>query len=321
MSDSQDRATTLLLKEFIESKFSDLMNIFVPSYNRSGIAPLLNMMTDAHPRIQQKIHVIVREDQLQDYRDTYPHMKILTVIDGEAGVGPAKMSCLTRADELGYDRIIMMDDDITHVSVLQSIINSSGNRHSQRYSPRKSGIPEPMTTIRALTVTSIIADRVMDSDDRIAYGGIRNALFSGGVDTSESVLINQSSFPSCVMIFDLGRFKTRQLPSEYQFYGEDIAMWMENYSHDHDQFIIQTVAYDQSSNLETTVPLDPEDEEGRRIDMDNARVVYPDLYPFLRESYLNSNGGVKRIGIRWDRLNKETGREKRKIRTEDLLCS
>jgi hypothetical protein len=65
--------------------------------------------------------------------------------------------------------------------------------------------------------------------------------------------------------------------------------------------------------------LDPTDPEARRVDIENAAVDYPEIYPFLRESMRNKAGGVMRVGVNWRQWYKATESEPVEIPLTDLL--
>jgi len=276
------------------------------------VAPFLNLLAEAPRTIRDKVHVIVRREELDDYRVAYPWAKFAVV--KLPGLGPARMRALRDADRRGYRRILMVDDDIRAVSLLQCTVNPKGERYAKRYSPSVSGLTAVENMYRTLAVTCKVTEGIFKLRPHVSYGAVRNALFSGPVaDPDVAGQVFKQSFPSCVMIFDLERFPIRRLPREFHFYGEDLAMFLANITSGGESFQMPCVAYDQSVALETTIPLDPTDSVGRRVDMDNAGVHYPSMRPYLRESVRNKAGGVMRIGINWKRWNADTGNTQTEI--------
>lgn len=283
-----------------------LYPIYVPSYTRAGVAPLLNLLAEAPIVVKSKVHIICRKEELYDYQTAYPWAKFAVV--SLPGLGPARMRALRDADRRGYRRIAMLDDDIRALALLERTTNAKGERYAKRYSPSVNGLSAVESMYRTLAVTCRITDGIFRLRPHAAYGAARNALFSGPVaDPDVAGQVFKQSFPSCVMFFDLDRFPIRRLPKEFHFYGEDLAMFLANITAGQESFQMPCVAYDQSVVLETTIPLDPTDAVGRRVDMDNAGVHYPSMRPYLRESVRNKAGGVMRIGINWKRWNTDTG--------------
>lgn len=300
-----------------KAKPSWLYPIYVPSYSRAGKAPLLNMLHDAPKKVQRKVHIVVRPDDADDYRAAYPWATV--VEEGIPGIGPARMACLKDADNRGYQNLVMLDDDILHVSLLERITRDNGTEHTRRYSSRVSGIVEPGLLIRSLAVGCKLAGAVFEDNEQVSYGAARNALFSGDVNTEIGATLNKGSFPACVMFFDVNRFQLRDMPTSYQWHGEDLAMFLHTLSVGNEAFTLPGVAYDQSGYIETTIPLDPQDSVARTPDLESAEQEYPTIFPYLRASFKNKAGGIMRIGVNWKKWYKDTGTEPVEISTEDLI--
>lgn len=299
------------------SKASWLYPIYVPSYNRAGSAPLLELLKRAPYGVQRKVHIVVRDTEVDTYKDHYPWARIVSQ-KPPYGIGPARMRCLQDASKRGFEHLVMLDDDIIHVSLLERVAKEKGE-HSRRYSSRVSGTPEPELMLRSLAVACEMSSALFRWYPRFSYGALRNALFSGGVDTSVSVTSNSGSFPACVMMINLDRFHMRKMPKEYQYHGEDLAMFLENMESGAECFTIQTIAYDQSTKLETTIPLDPQDSVARTPDLENSKIVYPMMYPYLKASMKNEAGGIMRVGMNWKKWYNDTATTPVKIKTVDLL--
>lgn len=287
-----------------QAKSSWLYHIYVPSAYRAGTAPLLEMLNDAPAAVQKKVHIVTLPSQRAAYTKAYPWADVLT--ERKKGIGPARMMALKDADEFRYEHIVVLDDDIIHVSLLEETY-PKGQRYARRYSAKLTGIPEPMLLIRSLAVSCRMAQAVFDLREDASYGAARNALFSGpDADPSIGAMLNKQSFPACVMFFSVARFRMREMPKPFHFHGEDLAMFLDNLSDGLRAFQLPAVAYDQNGNIETTIPLDPEDEVGRPHLLDTEH-LYPDIHPYLRVSMKNALGGTKRIGVNWSRYYKDTG--------------
>lgn len=302
-----------------QARSSWLYPIYIPSYRRAGTAPLLEMLKSAYPSVQRKVHIVVRTFELNAYRDEYPWATV--VREGQNGIGPARMRCLIDAERRGYDRIVILDDDIHHVSLLERIEREGKGDHTRRFSAGVSGIPEPHLLVRSLSVACDMADGVFSVLSGVAYGAARNALFSGDVDTSIGATVNKGSFPACVMFIDVNRFKMRAMPEPYRFHGEDLAMCLDTMIEGQDFFTLPSVAYDQNANVVTTIPLDPMDAVARTPDWENAAFEYPGMHPYLKASVKNKLGGVMRIGINWPQWYRDTGTEPVEIPLSQLLES
>lgn len=287
-----------------KSKSSWLYPIYVPSAFRAGTAPLLNMLANAPGAVQRIVTIVTLPSQGAQYRRAYPWARVIT--ESKKGIGPARMRCLLDAGARDHQNITVLDDDIIHVSLLERIERGEAGPHTRRYSSGVSGIPEPLLLVRSLAVACKLASAVFRLSPDVAYGAARNALFSGGVETSVGATMNKGAFPACVMFFDVDRFTMRQMPKPYQYHGEDLAMFLYTMSDEQQAFTLPGVAYDQHGGIETTIPLDPLSEEGRPH-LKTTGKHYPDIHPFLRVSMKNKLGGTMRIGINWSQWYKATG--------------
>jgi hypothetical protein len=298
------------------SKVSWLYPIYIPSHKRAGSAPLLNMLWDAPWSVQVKVHIVVRPEEVVAYTQAYPWAEI--VEEATPGIGPARMACLRDAEERGYEKIVVLDDDIWHVSLLEAVEKDNGKTHARRYSARVSGIEEPTLLLRSLAVACRMADEVFTIYPEASYGAARNALFSGDTDVSVGVTLTSGSFPACVMFFDVDRFQMRDMPKPYQYHGEDLAMFLDTMERGQLTFTLPGVAYDQQGTIETTIPLDVTDEVGRPH-LETTEEFYPDMHQYLRVSMRNPLGGVMRIGVNWSRFYKATGRVPVKYPLTELI--
>lgn len=287
-----------------EVKASWLYPVYVPSYSRAGRAPFLELMREVSPKAQAKVHIVVRPEEVRAYRQSYPWATV--VAEKTPGIGPARMRCLIDAEERGYKRIVVVDDDIERITLLQRLEREGKPAHAQRYSSSLAGVVKSKLNVLSLAAACRMADGVFKLRPEAAYGAARNALFSGPVaDPRIGAMLHKQSFPACVMFLDVKRFTMRKMPKPFHFHGEDLAMFLDTLEKEQRAFQLPAVAYDQASWIDTTIPLDPLDEVGRPHLQDTPR-YYPNIHPFLRVSMKNKLGGVMRIGVNWKRLYKAT---------------
>ncbi|QDP44101.1 glycosyltransferase [Microbacterium phage McGalleon] len=293
------------VSHLFSAKPSWLYPIYIPSHKRAGSAPLLEMLKTASHNVRRRVHIVVRDTEVQEYEDAYPWATIVPQRQ-PYGIGPARALSLRDAEERRYQKIVMLDDDIWHVSLLERIQRPGKSDHTRRVSAGVSGIPEPHLLARSLAVACLLASRVFREYPTVAYGAARNALFSGDVDPEIGATINKGSFPACVMFIDLQRFKWRTCHKDYRNHGEDLSMCLDTMERGLDWFTLPGVAYDQNGTIETTIPLDPQDAVARTPDLENAEHAYPDMHPYLKASVRNKLGGVMRIGVNWPKWYKDT---------------
>lgn len=305
------------IKLIRRAKSSWLYPIYVPSYTRAGSAPFLELLRGVPASVLRKVHIVVRPEEKQAYQQAYPWATV--VVEKTPGIGPARMRCLRDAERRGYERIVVVDDDIHRLTLLQRIVRPGKPDYAQRYSSSISGIPKGLSNVRALAVACRMADEVFSMRADAAYGAARNALFSGTVaDPRDGAYLNKQSFPACVMFIDVARFQMRTMPKPFQYHGEDLAMFLDTMERGQRAFQLPAVAYDQQGAIQTTIPLDPLDEIGRPH-LAYTHKYYPSIHPFLRVSMRNKLGGVMRIGVNWAQYYKATGTEPDIIPMTELI--
>lgn len=288
-----------------QCKTSWIYPIYVPSYNRAGSAPLLEILGKATPSVQRRVYVMVRREEAEAYRQAYPWARVVSH-RGPYGVGPARAAILRNAELHNYERIVMMDDDVVHLSLMEMTVSPEGKKHTRRWSEKLAQQSSEDHLPRSLAVACRLADRVFETEQDAAYGSARQGLFSGDVDTSVGAFMDKGGFPACVLFFDLARFTWRDCPEPYRLHGEDLSMFLHTITDGKGAFVIPSVAYDTKNGIESTIPLDPLDERGRQDDLDAAAHVYPSVAQYLRPVMKNKAGGVMKIGVSWPQFYKDT---------------
>lgn len=306
------------LKLLKQCKTSWIYPIYVPSYSRAGAAPLLAILAKAAPSVRKRVHVQVRASEASEYRRAYPWATVVTH-RAPYGVGPARAAILRDAEARGYSRIVMLDDDVVHVSLMEKTIRDDGRSHTRRWSEKLAGQPSEDHLPRALAVACYLADQVFALAPTAAYGSGRQGLFSGDVDTDIGAFMDKGGFPACLLFFDLKRFSWRDCPEPYRLHGEDLSMFLHTLSEGQQAFVIPSVAYDTKNGIESTIPLDPLDERGREDDLEAAFDIYPKVAQYLRPTMRNKNGGIMKIGVHWPQWYKDTKSTSTIIPMNDLI--
>lgn len=282
--------------------------IYVPSYKRAGVSPLLNLLAKAPEYIQEKVYITCRAFESKVYRRAYPWA---TIVEQRVpwGIGPARMVCLQDADKRGFSRIVMLDDDITRVGILEDRgISAKGRPQSGRYSHRNTPWEAWEFTLHCLAFGCKMADAVFYHAEDVAYGSTRSAFMSSEVDVSQTATIGARGFPLCVLFINTKRFTMRRMPAAFQYEGEDLAMFLHAYEEGKATFLFNSLVFDDDRNLETTIPMSGVGEIDRSANLTNAQKIYRELGPYLRVTNLNKlTGAVKRIGVDWRRYHKEHG--------------
>lgn len=285
-----------------------LYPIYVPSYDRAGKAPLLTILSGADRLVQRAVTIVTRASQVTRYERAYPWARVIAQVR-QRGIGPARMSCLLDADQRKLKRIVVLDDDIRNLTLLRKLSTKpDGTPVTQRYSHTFNGFSKVDSNVRTLAVMCQMADAVFDDQPQVSYGAPRNGLFSNTEDPDLGVSVNSRGFPACVMLIDVQRFTMREMPQPFRMHGEDLAMFLHNLTEGKQSFVLRCASYDQHETIETTIPLDPQDEVGRPH-LQYTEQYYPTVHPHLRPTMKNALGGVMRIGINWHRWYKASHTE------------
>lgn len=294
--------------------------IYVPSYKRAGLSPLLNLLAKAPEDIQEKVYIVTKSAQVKAYRKAYPWATVVCQ-QPTPGIGPARMDCVGHADEMGFERIVMLDDDITSVRFLEDRgTDVKGQPKSGRYSHRNTPWEGWEFTLHCLAFGCKMADAVFYHAEDVAYGSTRSAFMSSQVDVSQTATIGARGFPLCVLFIDVNRFTMRDMPKEFQYEGEDLAMFLDCYENGWATFLFNTLVFDDDRGLTTTIPFSGEGEVDRRRNLEDAQGMYQVLGPYLRVTNYNPDtGAVKRIGVDWRRYHKDHGTEATHIMTGDVV--
>lgn len=296
-----------------------LYPIYVPSYSRAGTAPLLNLLAQAPEYIQERVYVVVRRSELLSYGKAYPWATLVPQ-QAVSGIGPARMDAVGDADTRGFDRIVMMDDDITKVGLLED--RSVGDQiKSGRYSSKNTPWEPWEFTLQCLALGCKMADAVFDLAEDVAYGSTRSAFMSHGEDVRVTATIDRGGFPLCVLFIDVHRFTMREMPRAFRFEGEDLAMYLDTYDEGYSTFLFNTLIFDDDRGIPSTIPFSGDGEVDRTGNLIDAQRRYVRLGPYLRVTNTNpETGAVKRITVDWRRFHKDNGTSPTTVMTEDVVA-
>lgn len=302
-------------------KENRLYPIYVPSHGRAGTAPFLNLMAKAPKAVQQLVHVVVRASEATEYQRVYPWFKVVKQ-RGPKGIGPARMVCLQDADQRGFKRIAMLDDDITKIGLLEDRGPSEDGkgRKSGRYSIKNTSWQPWEYTLLGLSLGCSMADAVFALDSGVAYGSTRSAFMSNSEDVRITATIDKGGFPLCVLFIDLERFTMRDMPKAFQWEGEDLAMYLQAYDDGYSTFIFNNLIFDDDRAIASTIPFSGDGEVDRSGNLRDAERRYKRLGPYLKVTNRNKEtGAIKRISVDWRAVYGEHGVKPRFIRTKDVV--
>jgi hypothetical protein len=304
-----------------DSSFDWLYPIYVPSYSRAATAPLLEMLGHSAPKeVQDLVYIVARASEAKAYRHAYPWA---TVVEQRVpwGIGPARMEALRDADERGFKRIVMLDDDITKVGLLEDRTRPGDTSpRSGRYSHKDTAWDRVEFTLRCLALGCKMADAVFYHAEDVAYGSTRSAFMSHTEDVDVTATIDKGGFPLCVLFIDLERFDMRHMPKAFQYEGEDLAMYLHAYDQGYSTFLFNTLVFDDDRGIASTIPFSGDGEVDRTGNLVAAQKKYEILGPYLKVTNRNPDtGAVKRITVDWRRYHKDYGTDATVIPTAHVV--
>ncbi|QKY80342.1 glycosyltransferase [Microbacterium phage Mercedes] len=296
-----------------------LYPIYVPTHKRAGLSPLLNLLSDAPKYVQRKVFIVCRASESKAYRNAYPWA---TIVEQRVpwGIGPGRMVCLQDADQRGFKRIVMLDDDITRVAMLEDRgTTPDGTPKSGRHSFINFA-SRLEATLKSLAFGCKMADAVFYHAEDVAYGSTRSGFMSSYVDVSVTAVIEARGFPLCVLFIDLDRFTMRHMPNEFRYEGEDLAMFLDAYEQGKSAFLFDTLVFDDDRKLATTIPFSGDGEIDRTKNLQDADEMYQVLGPYLKVTNANKEtGAIKRIGVDWRRWHANRGTGPTHVMTGDVV--
>lgn len=297
-----------------------LYPLYVPSYSRAGTAPLLNLLAKAPEYVQERVYIVARASEAKAYSRAYPWA---TVVEQRVpwGIGPARMVAVGHADEMGFERIVMLDDDITKVGILEDRGKTpDGKAKSGRFSAKNTPWEPWEFTLHCLALGCKMADAVFYHADDVAYGSTRSAFMSSFEDVGITATIDKGGFPLCVLFIDISRFTMRHMPKEFQYEGEDLAMYLDTYENGWSTFLFNTLIFDDDRGIPSTIPFSGDGEVDRSSNYYDAGTMYDRLGPYLKVTNRNpATGAIKRITVDWRRYHKDNGTAPTHVLTEDVL--
>lgn len=302
-----------------EARISWIYPVFVPSYSRAGTASYLRTLAGSLRSLQSKVYIVARDREVGAYREAYPWA---TVIPQRPpyGIGPARIRCINYARKRGMKRIFMADDDLVRINLLEyNGVDSQGHPKSRRVSHKDTEWPIEEMSARSLAVACKMADQIFKLDSSVSCGSTRMGFFSSSIDTSIAAVSGLRGFPACTWMIDTERFTMDRMPEEYQWEGEDLAMFMHNLSEGKKSFIQDVVTYDDDLSLTTTIPFSGDGEVDRLKNLSDAETLYPTVWPHLRVTNRSPSGAIRRIGMNWNTWHKAMGTSPEKYPTDLLV--
>ena len=194
--------------------------VFILSHARLDV-PVLQSI----PELRHYAILVVPQEKHAEYYEQYPDMRFAVIPEGlygvERGVAQARQFVLDGAEELGYKRCVVLDDDITGISMQYE--SEEGKATSAFVA--KVGDQRDVYTMGVFAWTVDTLNRLMDENEKVVIAGPQNRNDQRTLDAAQAVYdINYGRMPIGFVMWDLERFKeyAGRLDMRYNRHGEDL---------------------------------------------------------------------------------------------------
>ena len=225
-------APSLQIADTREAKF-DLVeelsyrgDLLPPVYITSHARPHTLNTLKVLPALRSVVTLVVAEPEVEEYRAAQPDVNILPIPAGwggsEIGLGRAKMFALTHARSIGQKRVMLLDDDLTGITLLYTLPNGKAS-HAMPPADERG-----LFRWGELILFSQIMEDAFDSEPTVVLGAPQ---CSNPSRTTRSASIrwalNSGRPPSQMVVWDVERF-FHYLPegidlTRFNRHGEDIG--------------------------------------------------------------------------------------------------
>lgn len=281
--------------------------IFVISYGRAGSAPLLNGAR-SWPR-PDKVHVVVRESQEDEYRTAYPELTVCGLPDEEIpGCGYARVGAMKLARRMGYDVAVLADDDV----IMMRYLYQSKFIQGKNIGGEKSGHCRADWQ-RILAVACEVADDVFTAHPNAVYGGLIKQHMSFDYKNHRTkYILNGGITPRQVMIWNLARAEEHGVQLDLDRFGitgEDLGFADQVLRKGLDAFCIPSFCYDhwpESVNRERSTIRSTETYR-EVLEYDYESIQMMPLRDYVRIKRNKDTGDYEWADVNWQALHKLRG--------------
>ena len=194
--------------------------VFILTHARLDV-PVLKSIPD----LRNSAVLVVPAERYVDYATEYPDMHIVSIPQGEygveRGVAQARQFVLDYAEALGYERCVILDDDITGISMQYE--GEDGKASSAYVS--KVGDKRDTYSIGVFAWTVWVLDHLMTENETVALAGPQNRNDQRTLDAAQALYdLNYGRMPIGFVMWDTQRFKkyAGALDMRYNRHGEDL---------------------------------------------------------------------------------------------------
>lgn len=284
--------------------------IFIPSYMRPGFITAKKVFTGFEPEFLERVHIVVRKEQLKAYKKANPLLDIIPIPDSYNvnGLASTRQFIFEEAVRRRYSVIIDMDDDIKLLNYMYDGLSGSGepcSKHTvvadheeDHYLPRK-----------ILTLAGCIAKEIFEKHPEVMLGNIHRQRLSMHVENAKlKYLVNSGPTPRQVTFLNVrGLYKAGINRSmRFERHGDDVGFCAEILKHDGGLFNIPCLVYDYISEKCDSVCRTPETEKELHALEYNMLQKYP-MKNYLRTTFKDAEGNYMWGDIDWGKYHKLNG--------------
>lgn len=194
--------------------------VFVLSHARLNV-PVFKTI----PELHRYATLVVPTERFEDYQKRWPYTNIVQIEKGEygveRGVAQARQFVLDHSEREGYERCVILDDDITGISMQYEA--EYGKATSAFVA--KVGSERDTYTLGLLAWTVDLLDDMMNSEPDVVIAGPQNRNDQRTLDAAQARYdLNYGRMPIGFVMWDLDRFKkyAGSLDMRYNRHGEDL---------------------------------------------------------------------------------------------------
>lgn len=198
----------------------DFPPVFILSHARLDV-PVLK----AIPGLRDTATLVVPSEKHAEYREQYPDMSIVWIPEGlygvERGVAQARQFVLDFAGEAGHGRCVILDDDITGISMQYE---AEDGKASSAY-VSKVGDQRDTYSLGVFAWTLDTLTLLMNRNEKVVIAGPQNRNDQRTLDAAQALYdLNYGRMPIGFVMWDLARFKeyAGSLDMRYNHHGEDL---------------------------------------------------------------------------------------------------
>lgn len=179
----------------------------------------------AIPDLQDSATLVVPEERYAEYSARHPGVDIISIPEGQYGVGrgvaQARQFVLDSAGAMGHARCVILDDDITGISMQYE---GDDGKASSAYVSRVVDKRDTYS-IGVFAWTLAVLDWLLDENETVALAGPQNRNDQRTLDAAQALYdLNYGRMPIGFVMWDLDRFRkyADSLDMRYNRHGEDL---------------------------------------------------------------------------------------------------